>query len=77
MIQESLPCNDNTVTRNVSDKPAYIEVLAGMQDSFGIQKQQVRSKPSFFLLTGLHSQQKKSVLQHFFKAIPKPEADWD
>lgn len=47
VIQESLPCNDNTVTRNASDKPAYIEVLAGMQDSFGTQKQQVRSKPSF------------------------------
>lgn len=47
LIQESLPCNDNTITTNVSDKPACVEVLAGIQDSFGIQKQQVRSKPSF------------------------------
>lgn len=32
----------------MSDKSAYIEELAGMQDSFGIQKQQVRkSKASF------------------------------
>lgn len=48
MIQESLPCKDNTLTTNVSDKPAYVEVLAGAQNSFGIQKQQERrSKPSF------------------------------
>lgn len=35
------------MTTHVSDKPAYIEVLARRQDSFGIQEQQLRSKPSF------------------------------